>query len=227
MDHTKTNRTRMVLEAQSFNLLTDREKRNFSKIGERFGYDILNAISEVLEKQTLGDDNKPIMSQKRFKTFRAKFDKYKKIYNQNKKHEMFAKWRYESSLLGYSYSHNLRECFQDRFSSLTDLKEIEYLVDRQNFQVVAEVKDFFTRTSQNGNKYMMLSVSDNTATKTFLFMDNQREARLTNFLDGKYKLAKNKVIFISGSKSNNTFFVDNVSPIETDIYMKLREVKDA
>ena len=125
MDHTKTNRTRMVLEAQSFNLLTDREKRNFSKIGERFGYDILNAISEVLEKQTLGDDNKPIMSQKRFKTFRAKFDKYKKIYNQNKKHEMFAKWRYESSLLGYSYSHNLRECFQDRFSSLIDLKRLK------------------------------------------------------------------------------------------------------
>lgn len=227
MDHTKTNRTRMVLEAQSFNLLTDREKRNFSKIGERFGYDILNAISEVLEKQTLGDDNKPIMSHKRFKTFRAKFDKYKKIYNQNKKHEMFAKWRYESSLLGYSYSHNLRECFQDRFSSLIDLKEVEDLVDRQNFQVVGEVKDFFTRTSQNGNKYMMLSVSDNTATKTFLFMDNQREARLTNFLDSKYKLAKSKVIVISGSKSNNTFFVDNVNPVETDVYMKLREVKDA
>ncbi|HBY69814.1 MAG TPA: hypothetical protein DEG69_19985, partial [Flavobacteriaceae bacterium] len=90
-----------------------------------------------------------------------------------------------------------------------------------------EVKDFFTRISQNGNKYMMLSVSDNTATKRFLFMDNQREAKLTNFLDSGYKLAKNKVVVISGSKSNNTFFVDNVSPVETDIYMKLREVKDA
>lgn len=227
MDHAKTNRTRMVLEAQAFNLLTDREKRNFAKIGERFGYDILNAISEVIEKQTLGDDNRPIMSEKRFKTFKTKFDQYKKIYNQNRKHEMFAKWRYESSLLGYSYSHNLRECFQDRYSSLIDLKKTEDLVDRQTFQVVGEVKDFFTRTSQNGNKYMIISICDNTATKNFLFMDNSREEKLSEFLRSGYKLAKNKVIVLNGSKSRDTFFVDNINPIETNIFMKLREAKNA
>lgn len=227
MDHAKTNRTRMVLEAQAFNLLTDREKRNFVKIGERFGYDILNAISEVIEKQTLGDDNRPIMSEKRFKTFKTKFDQYKKIYNQNRKHEMFAKWRYESSLLGYSYSHNLRECFQDRYSSLIDLKKTEDLVDRQTFQVVGEVKDFFTRTSQNGNKYMIISICDNTATKNFLFMDNSREEKLSEFLRSGYKLAKNKVIVLNGSKSRDTFFVDNINPIETNIFMKLREAKNA
>jgi len=227
MDHAGTNRTRMVLEAQAFNLLTDREKRNFVKIGDRFGHDILNAISEVLGKQTLGDDNRPIMAEKRFKTFKSKFDQYKKIYNQNRKHEMFAKWRYESSLLGYSYSHNLRECFQDRFSSLIDLKQIEDLVDRQTFQVVGEVKDFFTRTSQNGNKYMMISICDNTATKNFLFMDNAREERLSDFLKSGFKLAKSKVIVLNGSKSRDTFFVDKVNPIETSIFMKLREARNA
>ena len=224
MDHAGTNRTRMVLEAQAFNLLTDREKRNFSKIGERFGYDILDAISEVLEKQTLGDDNKPIMSEKRFKTFKTKFDQYKKIYIQNRKHEMFAKWRYESSLLGYSYSHNLRDCFKDRFSSLQDLRTIDDLSEREGFQVVGEIKDFFTRTSQNGNKYMIISLGDNTATKNFLFMDNSREEKLTNFL--KYnKLKKSQVIIVSGSKSRDSFFVNKINPVDTDIYMKLREVK--
>tara|TARA_R100000231_G_scaffold122294_4_gene92452 strand:+ start:275 stop:2845 length:2571 start_codon:yes stop_codon:yes gene_type:complete len=227
MDHARTNRTRMVLEAQAFNLLTDREKRNFVKIGDRFGHDILNAISEVLEKQTLGDDNRPIMAEKRFKTFKSKFDQYKKIYNQNKKHEMFAKWRYESSLLGYSYSHNLRECFQDRFSSLINLKDTEDLVDRQKFQVVGEVKDFFTRTSQNGNNHVFITICDNTSTKNFLFMDNSREEKLSDFLESGYKLAKNKVIVVNGSKSNDTFFVDNINPVETNIFMKLREVKNA
>tara|TARA_R110002051_G_scaffold87914_1_gene155012 strand:- start:5094 stop:7652 length:2559 start_codon:yes stop_codon:yes gene_type:complete len=224
MDHAGTNRTRMVLEAQAFNLLTDREKRNFSKIGERFGYNILNAISEVIEKETLGDDNRPIMAEKRFKTFKTKFDQYKKIYNQNRKHEMFAKWRYETSLLGYSYSHNLRDCFIDRFDSLQDLRDIEDLSERENFQVVGEIKDFFTRTSVNGNKYMILSLCDNTATKNFLFMDNSREEKLTNFLQNN-KLKKSQVIVVSGSKSRDSFFVNKVNPIETDIYMKLREVK--
>ena len=164
------------------------------------------------------------MSEKRFKTFKTKFDQYKKIYIQNRKHEMFAKWRYESSLLGYSYSHNLRDCFKDRFSSLQDLRTIDDLSEREGFQVVGEIKDFFTRTSQNGNKYMIISLGDNTATKNFLFMDNSREEKLTNFL--KYnKLKKSQVIIVSGSKSRDSFFVNKINPVDTDIYMKLREVK--
>lgn len=227
MDYAGGNRTRMVLEAQAFNLLTDREKRNFSKLGERFGYDILGAISEIIEKQTLGDDNRPIMSDKRFKTFKTKFDQYKKIYVQNRKHEMFAKWRYESSLLGYSYSHNLRDCFIDKYSSLQDLREIEDLSEKEHFQVVGEIRDFFTRTSVNGNKYMILSLCDNTATKNFLFMDNRREEKLTDFLANNKKLAKSQVIIVSGTKSGDSFFVDRINPVETDIYMKLGEVKNA
>jgi len=226
MDHAGGNRTRLVLEAQAFNLLTDREKRNFAKIGERFGYDILGAISEVIEKQTLGDDNKPIMSEKRFNTFKDKFQGYKKIYNQNRDHEKFAKWTYETKLLGYSYSHDLRDCFKDKFSSLQDLREIESLGERQSFQVVGQIKDFFTKTSQNGNKYMILLLSDNTATKKFLFMDNSREEKLTNFLKTN-KVRKSEVVVLNGSKSRDAFFVDTIDPVKTNIYMKLREVKSA
>ena len=38
------NRCRLVLEAQTFNILTDREKRNFIALGEAYDYDILNSI---------------------------------------------------------------------------------------------------------------------------------------------------------------------------------------
>lgn len=226
MDDSGTNRTRLVLEAQSFNLLTDREKRNFQKIGERFGYDILNAISEVVKKQTLGDDNRPIMKEKRFETFGKKYNGYKKIYNQNRKHEMFSNWRYETTLLGFSYSHNLRECFLDRFSSLVDIKELEDFSERQSFQVVGEIKDFFTRMSANNNKYMILTICDNTATKNFLFMDNTRESKLTNFLESGKKISKNQVIVINGSRSSDALFVDKINLVDTDIYMKLKEVRN-
>jgi DNA polymerase-3 subunit alpha len=226
MDGAGTNRTRMVLEAQSFNLLTDREKRNFAKTGEVFGYDILDAISEVRKKQTLGDDNRPIMKEKRFETFKKKFDGYKKIYIQNRKHEMFANWRYETALLGYSYSHNLRDCFLDKYSSLVDLKDLEGFSDSETFQVVGEVKDFFVRTSLNDNKYMLLTICDNTATRNFLFMDNRRENKLSNFLDSGKKIAKSQVIVINGSKSSDALFVDKINLVNTDIYMKLREVRN-
>jgi hypothetical protein len=57
-------------------------------------------------------------------------------------------------------------------------------------------------------------------------MDNSREEKLTNFL--KYnKLKKSQVIIVSGSKSRDSFFVNKITPVDTDIYMKLREVKSA
>ena len=74
---------------------------------------------------------------------------------------------------------------------------------------------------------MIVTICDNTSTKNFLFMDNSREEKLSDFLESGYKLAKNKVIVVNGSKSNDTFFVDNINPVETNIFMKLREVKNA
>jgi DNA polymerase III alpha subunit len=224
MDSSGHDRSRMVLEAQAFNLLTDREKRNFAKGGERFGYDLLNTIAEVVEKKILGDDNKPIISEKRFVTFKKDFAKYRAIYSQNRKHDKFAKWYYETSLLGYSYSHELKDCFTDHFGVLHDLKEIADLPDRGEFKVAGQVDDFYTKTSAAGNKYMSVTVSDNKAIQKFLLMDNRRAANLTNFLDSK-KLAKKDIIIINGSKSGDTFFVENIDIVDCSIYLKAGDVK--
>ena len=43
-EESASSRPRLVLEAQAFNLLTDREKRNFIALGEKYNYDILNSI---------------------------------------------------------------------------------------------------------------------------------------------------------------------------------------
>ena len=102
----------MVLEAQAFNILTDREKRNFMELGPQYNWDILESIVEAVKTQSLGDDGKILIKESRFETFKKKYSKYKEIYNKNKKHEKFANWYFETQLLGYSYSQNLREVFQ-------------------------------------------------------------------------------------------------------------------
>ena len=106
----KTNRPRLVLEAQVFNLLTDREKRNFTSIGIEYNFDILSAVDDTVKKQRIGDDGKPIIKPSRFETLKKKYQSYKKIYEQNKKYEDFANWYFEKSLLGFSYSNELRSC---------------------------------------------------------------------------------------------------------------------
>ncbi len=225
MDDKTENRSRLVLEAQAFNLLTDREKRNFVKIGERFGFDILNSISEVVKKSVLGDDNKPIISEKRFGTFKRNFSKYREIYNKNKTHEKFTNWWYENSLLGYSYSHTLNDCFEADYGRLETLKESCLLSSTDKFKTVCQVKDFFTRISTNGNKYMMMEVSDNTASTKLLLMDNQREDKLSNFLASN-KLKKEDIIIINATKSDGgTSFVDTIKVVDTKILMKTRDIK--
>jgi len=225
MDQDNGDRSRLVLEAQAFNLLTDREKRNFVKMGERFGYDVLNCIAEVVEHQVLGDDNRPVMPEKRFGTFKKNFSKYKDIYRENKKHQKFSDWWYENSLLGYSYSHNLRDCFQDPMGDqVLSLKEISDLQSNTNFKTVCQVKDFFVRTSQSGNKYMIIEASDNTASSRFLLMDNSREDKLSKFQRDN-KLKKEDILILTANKGDQSHFINSVRVVETKILMKLRDLK--
>jgi len=225
MQDSGKDRSRLVLEAQAFNLLTDREKRNFCKIGERFGYDVLNSISEIVENKILGDDNKVIISEKRFATFKNNFKKYREVYKHNRKFEKFANWWYETTLLGYSYSFSLKDCFLDEFGMMINTLELQEVEEKEKFKTAVQVVDFFTKTSAAGNKYMNISASDEKGMAKFLFMDNRREEKLTNFLDSGNKINKGDVLILSGSKSGDTNFVDTIKIIDTKIYMRSSEIK--
>jgi DNA polymerase III alpha subunit len=52
------NRSRLVLEAQAFNILTAREKRNIQHLGEKFDYDVLNTIHAAIKDKMIGDSKK-------------------------------------------------------------------------------------------------------------------------------------------------------------------------
>jgi DNA polymerase III alpha subunit len=228
MDSNTDNRIRLVLEAQSFNLLTDREKRNLDKLGDKYNFDVLDSIADIVDKQTLGDDNRPIMKPSRFETFKKKFDNYRSIYNENKKHHKFTYWWYENSLLGYSYSFGLTDCFSDEYGMLTNLKESNSLSQGSSFKCVCQVKDCFTRTSRNGNKYMMIFGSDNTSDHKFLLMDNRNSENLTEFIEDNQDkpLKKEDIIVVFGRRSDsNTSFAENIKIINSSVLMKLGDLK--
>ncbi len=221
----KSNRPRLVLEAQTFNILTDREKRNFVALGERDDYDIINSIHNAKKGDIVGDDNRKLFSEKRFNTFRKKYQPYKDIYEMNKEHIKYANWFFEEKLLGYSYSHNIREVFsyEDDFNSADDVKE---LGDRANVKFVGVLTDIMRRTSRNGNKYARLTMQDEGGVLEGLFLDGSRDARLTNYLDSGKKLPKKSdVVIIYGSKGDDIVFIDKIFPLKDKIYMKLSELK--
>tara|TARA_Y100000401_G_scaffold116649_1_gene122960 strand:+ start:802 stop:3384 length:2583 start_codon:yes stop_codon:yes gene_type:complete len=230
MDNTSEDnpisRSKLVLQAQSFNLLTDREKRNFSRLAPRLGFNILKAIQQALFNKILADDGKILVKESRFNTFRSKYDRYRDIYYKNKDHEKFASWTFEYSLLGFSYSYDLKQCFEDDddVDNLHYLSDIEDLGDRTRFCSVCLVKDFFTKESQAGNKYMIMTLSDNTATKNMMFIDGRDNEKFSDFMSSN-KLKKNDVVHLTASKSNNTIFIDELKIKGPEIYMYKRQVK--
>jgi|TARA_R110000772_G_scaffold268489_1_gene395750 DNA polymerase-3 subunit alpha len=223
MDESTNKRGRLVLEAQAFNILTDREKRNFNLFKERFGDDILKAISEVMRVNAVADDGRPIMKESRFETFKRNFKNYKEIFDKNKPFQKFCNWWYENTLLGYSYSFDLRDCFEDEFGSMSCLRDVDEISERTSFKVVCQVKDFFTNISQSGNKYMMIHGSDNTGSAKFLIMDNSRSSTLSDFLS-QYKISKDCILVLNASKGRGTSFVNSARVVDTKIMMKLKDL---
>lgn len=221
----KHTRPRLVLEAQTFNILTDREKRNLLELGKSYDYDIITSIHDVKTQDMVGDDNRVIFKDKRFETFKKKYKPYKEIYEMNKVHNKYANWYFEEKLLGYSYSYNIREIFtygQD-FHSADAVKDLE---PRARVKFVGSLTDIIKRTSRNGNKYARLTMQDETGVLEGLFLDSEREGRLTNYLDSGKKLPnKGDVVIVFGSKGDDIVFLDKIVPLKDKIYMKLSELK--
>jgi len=221
----KHTRPRLVLEAQTFNILTDREKRNLLELGKPYDYDIITSIHDVKTQDMVGDDNRVIFKDKRFETFKKKYKPYKEIYEMNKVHNKYANWYFEEKLLGYSYSYNIREIFTygQNFHSADAVKDLE---PRARVKFVGSLTDIIKRTSRNGNKYARLTMQDETGVLEGLFLDSEREGRLTNYLDSGKKLPnKGDVVIVFGSKGDDIVFLDKIVPLKDKIYMKLSELK--
>jgi DNA polymerase-3 subunit alpha len=226
LDSLSSDRCRLVLEAQTFNILTDREKIQFVNIGSIYNYDILHSIKEVVSKDMVGDDNKKIMTAKRFETFKKKYEPYKEIYEKNVKHQKFANWFFEKKLLGYSYSYNIRDIFKDsddkRFTSSLEFRATE---NNTNIRVVGWVSEAEKRTSRNQNKYLKVNLQDELGSVTAMLMDG-RDNKMTQYFENGGKIPKeDSVVVLTGRKSNDTMFLDNLFILDEKIYMKLSELK--
>ena len=233
----KTRRSRLVLEAQAFNILTDREKRNFEALGAKYEWDVLNTIQAVISESLVGDDGRPLMKESRFATFRRKYDSYKAIYDKNRKYEKFANWYFENKLLGYSPTISLKEVFSesgDRFGDSLDFRGLE-LNSKGRF--IGVVSDLFKGISRNGNSYLKVMIRDEVGEYPVMLMD--RRARdeqgrwgmndvLSRFNqknpDG---LAKDSIVIFDGSKAEDILFAHSFRVMNEKIYMKLSEIASA
>lgn len=219
------SRCRLVLEAQTFNILTDREKRNIIEMGPKYGFDVLNTINACVQESIPMDDGRQLFTPKRHETFKKKYTPMREIFMQNKKHNRFANWFFETKLLGYSYSENLKDVFlSDRLFSSLEAKES---APSTRVKIVGVVTDVVSRTAQSsGNKYARIQLQDDFGSVSVMLMNNRRRASLTEYLDAGNKLPKNDdIVIVEGSTGDDIVFIEKITPLQDRIYMKLSELK--
>ena len=219
-------RCRLVLEAQTYNILSDREKRNVKLFGPKFNYDVLNAIADSVKNKSVGDDGKPFMKESRYETFKKKYEPYKKIYEMNKKYEKFANWFFEKRLLGYSYTYKLKEVFNDGADRLHTTYEASQVDIRQNVKMVGVVKEAKKKISRAGRAYLFVKISDEYGQMTCRLTDGGRDDKFTQYYEGGGKTPKeDDIVVIYGSKADDSIFLNGLTILTEKIYTKLSQIE--
>lgn len=224
----RTRRSRLVLEAQTFNSLTDGEKKSIIALGPKYNYDILTCIAEgVFKNKEINEKGKPIMSEKRKITFKEKYDQYKKIYEKNKDKEAFSNWYFERKLLGYSPSGMLKDVFNADINNLQSILEINGTLSGEYVKFVGVVSEVFNgKTKEKKKEYYKFIINDETGAITCMFMDSPKYKRLTDHIESKLPIPeKESIVVITGKKGDDCIWVEGLSVLDEKIYMKLSDVE--
>lgn len=221
-------RSRLVLEAQSFNLLTDKEKSYVCSVGHKYDYDVLTIISEcAFKNKAIREDGKAFMTDKRKETFKRKYNEYKKIYEQNKEHEKFANWVFENKLLGYTPSIRLKTVFKEPEHTFTDCLQFDSIFKDDKVRMIGVIDDVYKgKTRKNNSTFYRFQLKDEVGKISAMFLDGGQKQKLTEYIeDGGEIPQKDDIVIFTGRKGDDILWIDAVGILNDKIYMKLSDVE--
>jgi DNA polymerase-3 subunit alpha len=224
-------RSRLTLEAQMWNILTDGEKRFAESVGAKYNYDILEIVSQcAIQNKAINEKGKPFMTEKRLATFKEKYSKFKEMYELNRKHEKFSNWFFEKKILGYSPSSRLKTIFNQDESNFTDTIEFQSASENDILKMVGTVGEVFSgKSKKNNQKYVRMSLKDEVGEINTLFMDSEKKMKLTDYLEEGFKIpVEGDIVCLTGrkSKSGDMLWLDSISVMDEKVFMNVSELKD-
>jgi len=224
LENFKQSRSKVVLEAQLWNILNQTEQKYAVMYGEKFDYDLFKIIKFL--NATKDEKGKFIIKDTRLETIRKSYEPYKKIYEQNSKNERFANWYYENKLLGYTYNTTLKDIFSDQKPDLLSIREVNEAPQGLPVLFIGVIKEDYLGVSNNAKKtrYLRLNIEDeNAKINTLIFNDKIEECKEMN----SYMPSENNIVIVKGKKkSEDAVFADLIAVQDHKIFMKLGEIKE-
>jgi DNA polymerase-3 subunit alpha len=216
------SRSKVVYEAQVWNVLTEREKRHVMRFADEYEYDLVAIIKKLVGLK--GDNGKDVIKDSRVGTIKRKSEPYKNIYELNSRSETFANWYYERKLLGYSHFVRLKTIFDEKRAGLTYVEDVKGMRVAQRPVFIGVIEDIIARTSKNKNKYLKASVADETGIiDCLMFNDNIEECKTMN--SGLPE--KGNIVIVKGVKKEDAVFANLIAIQDNKVYTKLSELKNS
>ena len=217
----KQSRSKVVLEAQLWNILHVKEKKYAMRFAEKFNHDLIEIVKHL--KTFQDEKGKAVITESRYETIKKKYLPYKEIYDLNSKSEFFANWYYEKMLLGYTYNKTLKDIFSSKREGLISVRSVNGLAERNRVVFIGQIEDCWKGKSKNGNKYYKMDVADETATsKVMIFNDKMDDCQSIN--NGLPQ--KGQIVIVKGSTADGVVFADLISVQDNKVYTKLSELKN-
>tara|TARA_R100000008_G_scaffold85908_1_gene77110 strand:- start:5156 stop:7681 length:2526 start_codon:yes stop_codon:yes gene_type:complete len=222
LDGFKNSRTRTVLEAQIWSILTQREKKWCHKLKEDYEYDLIKILKQL--KTHKDEKGKLVIKESRFETILKKQKPYEGIYRQNRKNEEFANWYYENNLLGYTYGKSLKDIFMTKDPGIVNIAEMQALGVNVKAKMVATVTESRLSKSKNGNDYLRLNLDDESGEFTVLIFSDKIQTGCRDLNNGEIP-EKGSIVMVKGLTKEDCIFADYIVIQNWNIYMKLADLR--
>jgi len=221
----KQSRTKVVYEAQVWNILTDREKKIALEIADEHENDLVKIIKVIAGLKN--EKGKDMLRESRIQTIKRKSQPYKQIYNQNKISETFANWYYENDLLGYTYGKTLRNIFLSKKPQLMHVDDVDSREQGSRVWFIGRIEEKpykgISKTAKK-SRYLRIKVGDETGSmKVMIFNKKMDECKRIN----EGFPTEKEIVIVNGQKMDEgTIFADLISVQNNKIYTKLSQIKN-
>lgn len=157
-----TPRPKLAVEAQVWNILTEREKPIVAMFAPDFNNDLVELLKGIQSK--VDEKGKPYIKPSRMETIRKELKPYWKMYQDNTRYEELCIYIMERHYLGFSYSNTLHNLYSKQVDDLMPVSKV--LAEPKGNAVsfvafVGEVKEGIGRASKKA--YLRFDLTDETA----------------------------------------------------------------
>jgi DNA polymerase-3 subunit alpha len=219
LGHTVWQRSSKVLEAQVWNILTPKEKLFTLQNEAKYGGDLIAMLRDYLN--WTDSTGKKFTKLTRLETIRKKASGYFQIYNLNSRNELLAAYFYEKNLLGFSYSTTLQQIFESEVTGLRTINSIsEHVAVKDSYKLIATVSEVHSGTSKNGNKYLKLSIFDETGSCNAMLLGD----KLARYLDKFEEPKDGDIVYITGNKGDDILWINQLEIQNHKVYTRLSEL---